>query len=183
MAGKKAKKREKTAVLRVHKNEKVAHNLRMTGIVMMIASTFMITVPFMYRGIYNFVANNTDMPRVNEAITGGIMAGVLFALIYCLLGLYVFKAGEEGTFITKGLTVINNAIVVLAVIAAIFMFLPIPDQTFAYAMDLFTHPSIRIPTGIIPMGILTLVDMACIIGLTGAVAVIDDICVFKRGKK
>ncbi len=181
MAGKKSKKREKTVVIREHKNQKVARNLRMSGILMMIASTFMITVPFMYRGVYNYVASNTMMPRNTEAITGGIVAGVIFALIYCLLGLYVFRAGEEGTFITKGLTAINNLILILAVVAAVFMFLPIPDQTFNYAMDLFVSPA-KIPSGIIPMAILTLIDMACIVGLTGAVAVIDDICVFKKGK-
>ena len=181
MVGKKSKKREKVATIREHKNQKVARNLRMSGILMMVASTFMITVPFMYRGIYNYVASNTDMPRSNEAISGGIVAGVIFALIYCLFGLYVFRAGEEGTFITKGMTAINNLIVILAVIAAVFMFLPVPDQTFSYAMDLFTSPA-KIPSGIIPMAILTLVDMACIVGLTGAVAVIDDICVFKKSK-
>ena len=176
------KKVKKSVVIREHKNKKVAHNLRMSGILMMIASTFMITVPFMYRGVYNFVANNTMMPRANEAITAGIIAGSIFALIYCLLGLYVFKAGEQGTFITKGLCGINNLIVVLAIVAAVFIFLPIPDQTFHYASELFTS-STRIPTGIIPMAILTLIDMACIIGLTGAIAVIDDICVFRGEKK
>ena len=176
------KKVKKSVVIREHKNQKVAHNLRMSGILMMIASTFMITVPFMYRGIYNFVANNTMMPRVNEAIKGGIIGGTIFALIYCLLGLYVFKAGEQGTFLTKGMCGINNIVVILAIAAGVFMFLPIPDQTFGYAVELFTS-SAKIPTGIIPMGILTLIDMACIIGLTGAIAVIDDICVIKTQKK
>ena len=181
MPSKKAKKHEKTESIREHRSQKIATNLHMSGILMMVASVFMITVPFMYRGTYNYIANNTDMPRANDFIVGGLIAGVIFSLIYCILGLYVFKAGEQGTFITKGLTAINNGILVLAIIAAVFMFLPIPDQTFNYAVDLFTS-SAKIPTGIIPMGILTIIDMACIIGLTGAVAVIDDICVFKKGK-
>jgi hypothetical protein len=59
--------------------------------------------------------------------------------------------------------------------------LPIPDQTFAYAIELYSSNA-HIPASMIPMGILTIVDMACIIGLTGAVAIIDDICVLKKEK-
>ena len=183
MAGKKVKKAKKPVALREHKNQKVAFNLRMSGVLMMLASTFMIAVPFMYRGTYNFVANHTDIPRTDDVIVGGVLVGVVFALIYCMLGLYMFKAGEEGTFITKGLTVMNNIVVLLAVIAAVLVFLPIPDQTFNYAVKLYTSGSITIPSGIIPMGILTIIDIACIVGLTGAVALIDDVCVFKKNKK
>ena len=175
------KKSSKSLKIREHKSKKVQQNLRMTGILMMVASVFMITVPFMYRGTYNYIANNTTMPRVNDVVTGGIVAGVIFSLIYCLLGLFVFKAGEEGTFITKGLTLMNNAVLIMAIIATVFMFLPIPDQTFSYAVEFYSTTK-RLSLSMVSMGILTILDMACIIGLTGAVAVIDDICVFKKGK-
>jgi hypothetical protein len=178
MMGKKSSKSRK---IREHSSKKVKQSLRMTGILMMIASVFMITVPFMYRGTYNYIASNSTMPRVNDVITGGIIAGCIFSLIYCLLGLFVFRAGEEGTFITKGLCAINNLVLILAVIATVFIFLPIPDQTFSYAVQVYSS-SAHIPANMIPMGILTIIDMACIVGLTGAVAVIDDICVFKKGK-
>ena len=175
------KKAKKTATFKEHKDAKVAFTLRMSGIIMMVTSLFMVAVPFMYRGTYAYLTNNTNIPRVDNIIDAGIGAGIVFSLIYCLVGVYVFRAGEEGTFLAKGLCMVNNAVWVLALIATVFMFLPIPDQTFNYAVELYSSTT-PVQTGMVPMGILTIIDMACIIGLTGSVALIDNICVFKKGK-
>jgi len=174
-------KKDKTEI-REHKNPKTARALRMSGILMMLASVFMVLVPFMYRGVYSFLARNTDMPRVDSMLSFATVAGSVFGLFYCLLGIFVFRAGENGTFLAKGITIFNNVVAVLAIMAVIMVFVPYPDQTFEYALATFSDADKIIP-GIIPMGILTLVDLACIVGLVLSVATIDSLCVVKNKKK
>ncbi len=164
-----------------HKDPEVARALRLSGILMMIASVFMILVPFMYRGVYSYVARNTNMPQVDDIINFSVSAGSIIALVYCLLGIFVFRAGEDGTFLAKGITAFNNFVAVLAILAAVMVFLSFPDQTFQYAIALFRDTD-KIVSGVIPMSILTLADLACIVGIVLSVATIDDICVFKKRK-
>ena len=149
---------------------------------MMIGSIFMIAMPSLYSGVYYHITHNTPMPRVDEMMNFCVAAGEIIALAYCLIGLFVFRAGEQGTYLAKGMTVFNSLMTVLAIAAAIMIFLPVPDQTFAYAMQYYNSGA-HVENGIIPMAIVTIIDMACIIGILASVSVLDDMCLIKNKKK
>lgn len=163
-------------------NKNITRRLHASGLLMMIASVFMVTLPFLYAGVYRYVVQNTGLPRVDELIHFSIAAGCIISLVYCLLGICVFRAGEQGTLLAKGVGAFNTVMAVLAIISAILVFLPIPDATFAYAMDLFTRTN-NPQMGMLPMAIMVLIDMAFIIGLLGAVALIDDTCILDEKDK
>ena len=184
MANKKSsieKKTTKNESRKVRRSEKVARRLHISGLMMMIASVFMIAMPYLYVAVYRHLTAHTDIPHVDYLMSFSIAAGDVIALIYCLIGLFVFRAGENGTYLAKGMLVFNSFMVILSIIAAVLVFLPVPDQTFAYAMQYYNSGA-TIEPGIIPMAILTLIDMAIIIGLVGSVAIVDDMCVIKEKK-
>ena len=178
----KAKKAKKQMPENHHKNAEITRRLHISGLMMMIASVFMIAMPHLYINIYEHLTAHTNIPHVDYLMNFSVIAGEIIALIYCLIGLHVFRAGENGTYLAKGMLVFNSIMAVLAMVAAILMFMPFPDQTFAYAMQYYNSGA-SIETGVIPMALLVLIDMAFIVGILASVTVIDDMCVVKEHKK
>ncbi len=179
---KKATKKSTKAALKGHKDLKVARYLHVSGLLMMIGSIFMVAMPSLYSAVYHHMILNTPMPHVDEMMNFCIAAGEVIALTYCLIGLFVFRAGEQGTYLAKGMTIFNSIMTVLSILAAILIFLPIPDQTFAYAMQYYNSGN-QVASGIIPMAIVAIIDMACIVGILCSVSVLDDMCLVKSKKK
>lgn len=178
----KSKKTKKQSTENSRKNAEITRRLHISGLMMMIASVFMIAMPHLYANVYENLTVHTQIPRVDYLMNFSIIAGEIIALIYCLVGLHVFRAGENGTYLAKGMLVFNSIMAILAIAAAVLMFLPIPDQTFAYAMQYYNSGA-TIETGVIPMAILVLIDMAFIVGILCSISVIDDMCVIKEHKK
>ncbi|MDO4220221.1 MAG: hypothetical protein Q4D22_03275 [Candidatus Saccharibacteria bacterium] len=177
----KVKKTQKTTPEKVRRNEKVVRRLHISGLMMMIASVFMVVLPHLYASVYRYVLAHTGLPNVDYMMNFCIAAGEIIAITYFLIGLFVFRAGENGTYLAKGMLVFNSIMAFLSVMAAVLVFMPFPDQTFAYAMNYYNSGA-AIETGMIPMAILTLVDMAFIVGILMSVAAIDDICIIKEKK-
>lgn len=179
---KKATKKSTKAAPKSHKDLKVARYLHISGLLMMIGSIFMIAMPSLYSAVYHHMVLNTPMPKVDDMMNFCIAAGEIIALTYCLIGLFVFRAGEQGTYLAKGMTIFNSFMTILSIIAAVLIFLPIPDQTFAYAMQYY-NSGVQVESGIIPIAIVTIIDMACIVGILCSVSVLDDMCLIKNKKK
>lgn len=175
-------KKAASASPKSHKNAKVMRHLHISGLLMMICSVFMVAMPSLYSGVYYHLTHNTTLPQVDTMMNTCVVAGEIIALLYCLIGLFVFRAGEQGTYLAKGMSVFNTIMAGLALAATILIFLPVPDETFSYAMQYYNSGA-AVDSGFIPMAIVTLVDMAFIVGITLSVTVLDDICILESKKK
>ena len=162
------KKMHKPEKEQIKKDDKVTRYLHASGILMVVSSVFMVTLPLLYSQIYNYMAENAGLPTIDWLINVSVFSGIIIALLYCLLGIFVFRAGEHNTR--------------LSILAAILIFLPIPDQTFAYAMQYYNSGN-QVASGIIPMAIVAIIDMACIVGILCSVSVLDDMCLVRTKKK
>ena len=133
----------------VRRDDKVTRYLHASGILMMISSVFMVTLPLLYSQIYDYMVENAGLPAIGWLMKTAVYGGIIIALLYCLLGVFVFRAGEHNTRLAGGMSVFNSVMAILSVIAAVMIFVPVPDATFEYAVSYFVT---SIPdTGIFPM--------------------------------
>lgn len=178
MAKKKARKANGSTI---KKDDRVTRYLHASGLLMIVSSVFMVTLPILYSKVYYYMVEHTGMAKVDWLIDGSVMAGIIIALLYCLLGLFVFRAGENNTRLVQGMGVLNTVMAVLAVVAATMIFMPVPDATFEYATSYFVANSAA--PGVFPMFIMVLVDAALLVGMVCSVAALDDMCLMRAKKK
>ncbi len=175
------KKMHKSEKEQVKKDDKVTRYLRASGILMVVSSVFMVTLPLLYSQIYNYMVENAGLPTVDWLIKASVFSGIIIALLYCLLGVFVFRAGEHNTRLARGMSVFNSLMAILSIIAAVMIFMPIPDETFEYATSFFVSGSAA--AGVFPMFVVMLVDAALLVGLICSVAILDDMCLIRKKNK
>ena len=178
MAKKKAHKAEGSII---KKDDRVTHYLHASGILMIVSSVFMVTLPILYSKLYYYMVEHAGMAKVDWLIDGSVIAGIFVALLYCLLGLFVFRAGENNTRLAQGMGVLNTVMAILSVVAATMIFMPVPEATFEYATSYFVANTAA--PGIFPMFIMMLVDAALLVGMVCSVAALDDMCFIRAKKK
>jgi len=181
MPTKKTHKAAKKVNAAVKKDDKVTHYLHASGIIMMVSSVFMVTLPALYSKLYTIMVNEAGMAPVEWLMKNIVSVGIIIALLYCLLGVFVFRAGEHDTRLAGGMSVFNSMMAVLAVAAIILIFLPVPEATFEYMMAYLVSPNVQ--TGVFPMFVMMLIDAALLVGMLCSVAVLDDMCLVKAKKK
>ena len=175
------KKMHKPEKEQIKKDDKVTRYLHASGILMVVSSVFMVTLPLLYSQIYNYMAENAGLPTIDWLINVSVFSGIIIALLYCLLGIFVFRAGEHNTRLARGMSVFNSIMAVLSVIATVMIFMPIPDATFEYAKSFFVSGNPA--AGVFPMFVVMLVDAALLVGLVCSVAILDDMCLVRTKKK
>lgn len=175
------KKSQKSAKPAVKKDDKVTRYLRASGIIMVVSSVFMVTLPLIYSELYNLMVSEAGMAPVGWLMKGAIIAGVIIALLYCLFGVFVFRAGEHNTRLASGMSVFNSAMAVLAIAAVVLIFLPVPEATFEYMVSYLTSSNAQ--AGVFPMFVVMLMDAALLVGMVCSVAVLDDMCLVRTKKK
>ena len=164
------------------KDAKTCERLSVIGVLMSLASVLMALLPMMYSGVYRYLSWHVDTPINTLDTTTMIISGFVVALLYFLLGLYIIRASENNTRLSRGVYHLSLGVVLLAVLAALFLFLPWPVPTFHLFMEHFASAE-YIQPGIIPMFIMIYVDMALIIGLTAATSHITRTCIVKPKHK
>ena len=127
------------------------------------------------------MVSEAGMAPVDWLMKGAIIGGVIIALLYCLLGVFVFRAGEHNTRLASGMSVFNSAMAILAIAAVVLIFLPVPEATFEYMVSYLTSSSAQ--AGIFPMFVVMLMDAALLVGMVCSVAVLDDMCLVHTKKK
>ena len=181
MPTKKTHKTAKKVKAAVKKDDKVTRYLHASGIIMMISSVFMVTLPALYSKLYTLMVNEAGMAPVDWLMKNIVSVGIIIALLYCLLGVFVFRAGEHDTRLASGMSVFNSAMAVLAIAAIILIFLPVPEATFEYMMAYLVTANAQ--AGVFPMFVMMLVDAALLVGMLCSVAILDDMCLVKDKKK